>query len=345
MTQAGPVLILDDDPDIINFLTHEFKKHKITVDPANDIDQALILLQKRSYLCAIVDIVLGPNKTSEKIIQFLKEGSIESARKTPLIITSAFMNPQYAKKIEERGINVYKAVPKPFRPGQISKIIQQLHADLKSGLFTPIDPKVLSETSPSSSHDIKGIDDRLVHVEEVREQHKVNIAVMAQDDLNYKNEEGESSLMIFCLKTKAELVEKLLVLGANPNHLAQSGQTAVHYAVLGGNKEILTMLIGAGANINVVDNNQHDPLFLAIKKNDYIMADILISHGAKLDNKVEGNSYLFWAMQLGQLSIFNRLLAAGADPKVRNVAGKDLKQIAREGNKKHFMRVLGTLDI
>ncbi|HAZ14595.1 MAG: hypothetical protein A2X86_00825 [Bdellovibrionales bacterium GWA2_49_15] len=345
MAQVGPVLILDDDPDIINFLTHEFKKNSITVEPAKDVEEALGLLQKQAYFCAVVDIVLGPNKTSEKVVQFLKEGPIESARKTPLIITSAFMNPEYAKKIEERGINIYKAIPKPFRPGQISKIILQLQDDLKSGLFTPIDPKLLAESVPASSHNLHGIDDRLVHVEEAREQHKVNNAVMAQDDINYQNEDGESTLMIFCLKAKVDLVEKLLILGADPNRRALSGQTALHYAVASGSKEILTLLIGAGANINVRDNNHQDPLFTAIKKCDYAMADILISHGAKLDNKVEGNPYLFWAMATGQLSVFNRLLAAGADPRVRNAEGKDLKQVAREECKNHFLRVIGTLNI
>ena len=344
MGQIGPVLILDDVPDIINFLTHEFGKNNITVDSAASIDEALGLLQKRHYLCAIVDIVMGPNKTSEKVIQFLKEGPIESARKTSLIITSAFMNPQYAKNIEEKGVNIYKAVPKPFRPGEISKIIQRLQEDMRSGLFTPIDPKLLIEMPPASAQNLNGLDDRLVHVEEAREQHKINNAVMAQDDINYQNEDGESTLMLFCFKAKTDLVEKLLILGADPNQKSFAGQTAVHYAVASGNREILTMLIGAGADINLCDINEHAPLFLAIKKCDYVIADLLISYGAKLDNKVEGTPYLFWAMQLEQLSIFNRLLAAGADPKMRNAAGKDLKQVAREGNKNHFLRVLGTLN-
>ncbi len=351
MVTAQQVLILDDDPDIINFLTHELKKIGVEVSPAANADQALKLLNANQYLCAIVDIVLGPNMTSEKVIQFLKQGPVESARKTPLIITSSFMNPDYAKKIEEKGINIYKAIPKPFKPGQLSKVVTTLQADLKSGLFTPIDPKLLYEdensepvvASPKTA--LADLDDRVVHVEEAWEQHKVNSAVMAQDDINYRNEEGESALMIFASKGRADLVGNLLSLGADPNIKSRKGRTAIHYAVTSGSTEILNLLIAAGAKVNARDDDNKDALFLAMLNGDYLLVDYLINHGARLDAKVEGKSYLFWALETDQLPIFNRLLAAGADPKVKNPQGKDLKQLAREANKNHFLRIIGTLGI
>jgi len=67
------VLLLDDDTDFVTFLRHELTKAGLKVDEAQTADQALSLLNKTRYLCAIVDIVLGPNQTSEKVIQFFKK--------------------------------------------------------------------------------------------------------------------------------------------------------------------------------------------------------------------------------------------------------------------------------
>jgi len=346
--ETNRVLILDDDVDILTFLRHELAKKQFAVDTATQSDEALQLLRKNHYICAIVDIVLGPNKTSDSVIQFFKKGPDCDVRKTPLIITSAFMKQDYAEKLEMKGINVYRAITKPFRPGQMSEILVKLQSDIEQGLFTPMDPSLFEDEAdeiPIEGHneDMYELDDSLIHVKEVKQQKKINQAFLAKEDIHFRNEEGETNLMIFAERGEINHIKNLLALKAPVNDKAKNGRSALHFAILSKNIEVVKLLVEANARIDMQDDGEDTPLSLAIRRGDYPIADYLIGKGARIDMKVRGDPYLILALQCDQMPMFTRLLAAEANPLIKGHSGKDVKQLAKEQNKTQFLRILNTL--
>jgi ankyrin repeat protein len=94
-------------------------------------------------------------------------------------------------------------------------------------------------------------------------------------------------------RRRVTVVRLLLDRGADPNHAwADDGSTILHMAAGMGNREMVTILIRAGMNINACDNYGHTPLYVAasgffvqkfgfkFKANDVMT--LLVEHGADL---------------------------------------------------------------
>src|SRR5262245_44073209 len=75
------------------------------------------------------------------------------------------------------------------------------------------------------------------------------------------------------------------------------GSTPLHCATWKGNKDVVAVLLTAGAEVNVHNNNEHwgtTPLHAAAHANQAAIARMLIEHGAKLNAKdLEGRTPLF----------------------------------------------------
>ncbi len=101
------------------------------------------------------------------------------------------------------------------------------------------------------------------------------------DNLHARAENGMSPLMLAALKGKADLVDELLALGANPNH---------------------------------VNDDDHHALWFACVHGDADLVSRLIAHGARVDNQnVNGATCAIYAASTGKLEILQRLVQAGAD--------------------------------
>ena len=61
--------------------------------------------------------------------------------------------------------------------------------------------------------------------------------------------------------------------------LRRNGETPLHDAAYGGQKEIVELLIAAGADVNAKNNIGHTPLDSAIEYNQPQIADLLRKHG------------------------------------------------------------------
>jgi len=105
---------------------------------------------------------------------------------------------------------------------------------------------------------------------------------------------------IFCAALKNELseVERYLDAGfdVNSTALTTNVETVLHNAVLGQNPEMVSLLLGRGADVNKTDNTGNSPLHLAA----------------------------MW----GHATMVRLLLKNGADPKLRNEAGNRPSQMA-----------------
>ena len=101
------------------------------------------------------------------------------------------------------------------------------------------------------------------------------------DQIHARAENGMSPLMLAALKGKRALVEELLALGANPNHL---------------------------------NDDDHHALWFACVHGDPDLVSLLLAHGARVDNQnVNGATCAIYAASTGKLEVLQRLVQAGAD--------------------------------
>lgn len=101
------------------------------------------------------------------------------------------------------------------------------------------------------------------------------------DHLHARIDNGMSPLMLAALKGERALVEELLALGADPNH---------------------------------VNDDDHHALWFACVHGDPGLVSLLIAHGANVDNQnVNGATCAIYTASTGKLDVLKRLVEAGAD--------------------------------
>jgi len=72
----------------------------------------------------------------------------------------------------------------------------------------------------------------------------------------------------------------LLQRGAQPNASQAGGFTCLHAAAYNGNVELASLLVAAGADLDVVNDAQQTPLDLAMQKGHQAAAELLLKVGA-----------------------------------------------------------------
>ncbi|MBA4344573.1 MAG: hypothetical protein C0423_20735 [Methylibium sp.] len=113
-------------------------------------------------------------------------------------------------------------------------------------------------------------------------------------DVNAINQAGETPLMLAALKGRVDWAESLVARGALVN---EPGWNALHYAASGPSPDLVSWLLGKGAEIDALSPN--------------------------------GTTALMMAAGYGPLSSVERLLKAGADPTRRNQQGLSAADFAR----------------
>jgi ankyrin repeat protein len=121
-----------------------------------------------------------------------------------------------------------------------------------------------------------------------------------------------------------KLSEMLITLGFDVNKRTQKNRcellphdTPLHHAVLKKNKQIISLLIQKGADVNAKDDYNDTPLNFAIELNDIEITEILLDNGAVINPKdVDRNIPLHTAVQnKNNLGMIKFLVRKGADIK------------------------------
>ncbi|MEO8596196.1 MAG: ankyrin repeat domain-containing protein [Candidatus Solibacter sp.] len=131
-----------------------------------------------------------------------------------------------------------------------------------------------------------------------------------------------------------ERVKREIAAGAGVNQPDQMGATPLHDAAWNGNREIALYLLEHGANPKARHTEGgSQPLAYACIKNDILMVELLLVHGADLraaDNA--GATALHLAVDRGYFQLAAVLMDRGADVNVRDKAGSSpLDEAARRG--------------
>ncbi|KAI3911495.1 hypothetical protein MKW98_010382 [Papaver atlanticum] len=194
-------------------------------------------------------------------------------------------------------------------------------------------------------------------------------------DVDVKDDEGVTPLSYGAVKGHLNTVEYLLEKGANPdgsNDPDSTTNTPLHYPVLGGDREIQTMLLSKGICINVATRSgtalsyaallcQIDavkvlldhhadpnvvlfgvvtPLTSTIAINSLPIMDLLLKAGAYPNAKSSGFAPLIYAVIYGATEFIVRLLEAGADPNVTNNDGMTAVEMAARDGKSEIVEIL-----
>lgn len=126
-------------------------------------------------------------------------------------------------------------------------------------------------------------------------------------DVNQRNANGETPLMMAALKGKLDWVKQLVERGARIN---QDGWTPLHYACSGPDDGVAAWLLSQGADINARSPNGSTPLMMASRYGGITTAEILLKAGADAGLRNEQ-----------QLTAVDFARAAGRDGLVRLLGG------------------------
>ena len=144
----------------------------------------------------------------------------------------------------------------------------------------------------------------------------------------------------------AAVVRELLTRGPDLAFRAFLGATALHWAYFSGRREVVQLLLQAGADPTLRDSEYHctpkafgicvasnwgfDGVFDRVLRMDPTAVNILEGRGAPLHE----------AARAGHLRIVQALLAAGADPSIRDPEGRTALDLARAHNQAAVIELL-----
>ena len=169
-------------------------------------------------------------------------------------------------------------------------------------------------------------------------------------DVNATNKDGETALMIACLKENVDAINVLLNANANPNFADTKGNTCLHCAA-GAlcNSETLQAIIDHGADVNATNKDGKTALLIACLEGNKYVIDILLNAGANPRSAdTTGYTCLHYAVLVRQYVFPKETLKTfidhGADVNAINKDGKTALLIACMKRNEHAINVFLNAD-
>ncbi|MBD3380879.1 MAG: response regulator [candidate division Zixibacteria bacterium] len=119
------VLVIDDDPDVCQFLKHLLVEHNFQVVSVNDPEQALPILKKQSFQIILLDIVM-PKLDGLELLKQIRQFDKDIC----VIILSGYPSFEHARESFKN--ECYDFLTKPFETNQLLRVLDA--AVVKYGL-------------------------------------------------------------------------------------------------------------------------------------------------------------------------------------------------------------------
>ena len=160
-------------------------------------------------------------------------------------------------------------------------------------------------------------------------------------DVNTKNKDGVTVLMMASVEGQVDVVKLLLDKGADVNAKNKDGVTALVVAIARGNVDAMRLILDKGADVNAKNKDGATPLVVAIVQGNVDAVRLLLEKGAEINAKYEGGAtVLMIAAGVGQVEVVKLLLAKGADV---NAKDKDGMTALNAASQKGHTKVLELL--
>ncbi|KTG39514.1 hypothetical protein cypCar_00044121, partial [Cyprinus carpio] len=152
----------------------------------------------------------------------------------------------------------------------------------------------------------------------------------------------QSILMLACFHGHLDVVKFLHSCGASWSSQDRSGCCALHWAAAGGHLPLLQYLIQDGCEVDVRDGASWTPLMIvSVITGDTAAASLLITAGADVNvQDRNGKTPLMVAVLNNYEHLVKILLENGADPNIQNQAGVSAVQMARAFERKNIISLL-----
>ena len=123
-----------------------------------------------------------------------------------------------------------------------------------------------------------------------------------------------TGLLSAAARGDAAQIKALIAKGEDPDTRDGYGRTPLHVAAYGGKHEAMSVLVGAGANPNALENDRYDIVTIAAVANDVSTLKVALALGASAKNitsRYDGTA-LIAAAHLGHAEVVRTLIRAGA---------------------------------
>lgn len=236
---------------------------------------------------------------------------------------------------------------KPFGILALALLASSAHAqgDATSRLFDAIDREDLTAAraalaqSPSwTAYNLRG-DTPLTAAAEQGNAPLFQLVLAAAPDINQPNRSGRTALITAVWLNQGDVLRVLLPHHPNLDLQDQLGESAIFYAESGRNDTVtLKMLLGAGANPNLVNKAGQTALSQAITYSQYEAAQVLRAAGA---HEVGPVDTLYAAVASNDISRMRRVLEQQHfDPNTRQAFGQPFLCVAAQKGNTAAVRLL-----
>lgn len=166
-------------------------------------------------------------------------------------------------------------------------------------------------------------------------------------DLNAKSITGKTVLMNLIEHFNTSSALLVLKGNVNPNLPDAFGLTALSYALIRDNKQIVSALIKKGSDVNVRSENFKTPLMIAASDLSATVSTIklLLDAGANLDLKDKwGKTALIYAIENENEALVELLLTRGADVGLKDQNGHNARSYAANTLFSHEPSILSIVE-
>ncbi|MBI5571367.1 MAG: ankyrin repeat domain-containing protein [Desulfomonile tiedjei] len=141
-------------------------------------------------------------------------------------------------------------------------------------------------------------------------------------DVNTRNDENDTPLIVAARSGKAELVKLFLEKGADLEAKNHARFTALAEAARNGHTDSVKLLLAAGAKVNSKTADGSTPLSLASGQGHDEVVRLLLSHHADIKSRTSaGKTALILAASQGRLKVVTLLAERGADINASDLEG------------------------